>query len=226
VSTIFIKKADVFHVDDEGHAGKATVDVSFDPEIGQFVVVAPEHIFGGELLTASTLHEVIEKYEAACDTYSRERLRPDLTPMLSIYMMGAKDVRVKSLGTDASVLLGYMEVFQAGDQKVYRRDGKTIGPRMGDNCRLLPDTEEVRAKLDSLIASIRTADDILQGLNDAPDRLQYLMSISNDWVVQTPDEPVMHALSVDLAAVNEAFADIATKIVDTAVVTVEDDDEL
>ena len=181
-------KRSLFTVDKNGTTKSAVIPINFDPQKsgGLFWVGLPPWVKsedGNNVIAGETMGEVVAKYEAACDAYSVLTLAKRLPLKLWVTAVVSDCDPVQLNVPGAHIALRYVEVVVAGD-KVHVLSGGMTG--MQFNIKdlaghvLLDDTSEIRAKLDSLIASIKTAGEILTGIGKSPDPAAYLLAIADN----------------------------------------------
>ena len=202
----------LFHANEDGTSGQKDVAVYLNKETMAFEIDAPSYMVvggtTGRVIEEPLAHEgfsnVLSIYEDLADRYSKWRLAQNRTPMLWIGMFtDLGDFASERFGVDATVGLGIREVISVKDgANSFMVDPKTfkVMGMVGGAAKpiLLPDTPEVRMKTAYLIASIKTASAILEGLRNADDedREAYLAAINTDWrepmeveVDETPQPP-------------------------------------
>lgn len=201
----------LFHANEDGTSGQKDVAVYLNKETMAFEIDAPSYMVvggtTGRVIEEPLAHEgfsnVLSIYEDLADRYSKWRLAQNRTPMLWIGMFTAPgDFAAEQFGVDAMVGLGIREVISVKDGgNSFMVDPKTfkVMNLVGGATKplILPDTPEVRMKAAHLIASIKTAGAVLEGLCNAEDPEAYLAAINTDWreptkvetVAETPQPP-------------------------------------
>lgn len=201
----------LFHANEDGTSGQKDVTIYLNTETIKFEIDAPAYMVvggvTGRVIEEPLAHEgfsnVLSIYEDLADRYSKWRLAQNRTPMLWIGMFTAPGgFASENLGVDAMIGLGIREVISIKDgAHEFMVDPKTfkIVSMVGGAAKpiLLPDTPEVRMKAAHLIASIKTASALLDGLRNAEDPEAYLAAINTDWreptkveaVAETPQPP-------------------------------------
>lgn len=232
----------LFHANEDGTSGQKDVKVYLNKETMQFEIDAPTYMVvggaTGRIIEEPLAHEgfsnVLSIYEDLADRYSKWRLAQNLTPMLWIGMFTAPGgFAAEQFGVDAMVGLGVREVISVKDgENSYMVDPKTfkVMGMVGGAAKpvLLPDSPEVRMKAAHLIASIKTASALLEGLRNADDedREAYLAAINTDWrepmkveVNETLQHPVAASSGAD-STFEQAMSSAGSSIKPT------DDEEL
>lgn len=187
----------VFHANEDGTTRQAEVPVHLDPDSAIFGIVLPTYMvealeLKSPVITANNIDGVCQQYEAISDEYSRWRLSIGAETALWIgRVVVVGDFMRQAFGVSAQVCLGVTEVFVVNDGKTLSlieklpddKRGKRIDTAFLQNPILLPNTPEVRAKVESLIASIQQAADIIGGMVPLDDqqRLSYFLQIGDTW---------------------------------------------
>lgn len=184
----------LFHANEDGTSCQKDVSVFLNTEKMVFEIDAPSYmVVGGatgriieEPLVDISFSGVLSIYEDLADRYSKWRLAQNRSPMLWIgTFVGVGDFAHESFGVDSMVGLGIREVISVKDGDAsFMLDPatlKVVGLSGGNKPILLRDTPEVRMKAAHLIASIKTAAAVLDGLHDAEDPEAYLAAINTDW---------------------------------------------
>lgn len=204
--TVVIKKS-VFHANEDGTTETKVIGVNYHTESDVFEIELPKHLAeyrtgpGNNTLLQlrdSTAAQVVAKYEAISETYSRWRLSLNGQRLLWVGTHAKVSDFAKSVfGIDSSVALGIKVVSRYTD----KTHGDAIvaiddeGNPRGDvtpvalaNPILIPDTPENRAKVQSLIDSIATAAAVIEGARNAADPAAYIQAINDRWSVE-PVQP-------------------------------------
>lgn len=220
--TVVIKKS-VFHANEDGTTETKVIGVNYHTESDVFEIELPKHLAeyrtgpGNNTLLQlrdSTAAQVVAKYEAISETYSRWRLSLNGQRLLWVGTHAKISDFAKSVfGIDSSVALGIKVVSRYTD----KTHGDAIvaiddeGNPRGDvtpvalaNPILIPDTPENRAKVQSLIDSIATAAAVIEGARNAADPAAYIQAINDRWSVE-PVQPDLFAGS-GVAAEEKAAA--------------------
>lgn len=192
-----------FHANEDGTTDTRDISFSIDPDTLEFIMPLPPHlatfISGVHQEPPGTLRDrqadgLLSVYAAACDDYSRRTLaRAGTVPMLALAVYRHVDER------SASVELALREVrFNEATATAFDGDEEV----KNDSVVIVADTPEVREAAGKLIASIKTAGEILRGILDTSDPVKYLLAIG-EWqqpnveaesVISNEDRPVVEAL--------------------------------
>lgn len=160
-----------------------------------FVADLPPYVSKSGQVENESLQKLIESFESACDAYSRRKLA---SPVLMVLEINAPDTD-KEVWLDAAprFIIGG---FVGGWVHEVTNDGG-IGRRLWVVNRnefvYVPNTPELRAKVEQLQASICTAAGILHGLTICENPEQYLLNISNDWQPSADSPAAKAALPTD-----------------------------
>lgn len=221
----------MFHANKDGTTCEQEVKVTLTSDF-RFTVDQPKHM--AEMpqvvpvqLTDDSVQSVKMRYEDFADRYSRWKLSLNGEKFLML-VANTGPVNHPIWGVKSIVGIGLSEVTRLANGDVNQRDGTPLA--FTQSPILLPDTTEVRAKVDSLIASIQGAADLIEGIRQAttPDEAaQYLLSITDGW---TRADPVQAELPLDhppgVALATYEFIPAADLDKPPATAVVEDDDEL
>lgn len=181
----------------DGATGLTSVDVSVDPETGEFEMQLPTWVSDIPKVFGKTLQGVVQTYEQACDEFSRERLGIALEPMLMFKWRSEVSSGALAIGLSEQIAIGITEVFSDG-QRVYRRVAGGMGARLHEyEPLLLDDTPEVRAKYEELAESIRTAGAIFNDINLAADPTDFFLKIAYTDPKKPAAEPVQTELPLN-----------------------------
>lgn len=183
-------RVEVFSANPNGTTGRYSVDLKIGDEF-LFQIPMPSYVtealgISGDQLWHETAKGAIEDYESACDRYSRMVLGKNAKRELFVQIKivpGGMALRLHTVACEMADEAGDMQAV------IVNPDG-TIGDKIDlSSGRIIPDTEENRAQVQRLIASIDTAAQILTGLRDTADPVAYLHQIRNDFTLQ-PEQPV------------------------------------
>lgn len=204
--TVIIKKS-VFHANADGTTETKVIGVNYHTESDVFEIELPQHLAeyrtgpGNNTLLQlrdSTAAQAIAKYEDISENYSRWRLSLNGQRMLWVGTHAKVSEFAQSVfGIDASVALGIKVVSRYTDKThgdsivVIDDEGNPRGdltPVALANPILIPDTQENRAKVQSLIDSIATAAAVIEGARHVDDPAAYIQAINDRWSVE-PVQP-------------------------------------
>ncbi len=179
----------VFHAYEDGTTGQRVADVFMTDE-GQFEIGLLDYLRykDGDVLrttvTAAALADCIIDYEKISEDYSRRILTRDSGKRVLWMgvMLGVPSFTAEAFGVQSLLALGMQSVRQLPDNTMVDEDGVIVGMSGVPAPILLPDTPEVREKIDRLAKSIDTAAEIIGGIRTAADPVAYLLSIPESTV--------------------------------------------
>lgn len=210
----------VLHSDVNGITSEVATMVTFVPP-RSFSIDLPKHFndMPGEWKNPGNFESAdaaASYYGELADRYSRWKLSLNGEKCLMLgVMLGPGNFTSDVFCVDSLIGLGLREVTRLSDGSINLRDGTPVPLVKDIKPILLPDTPEVRAKVNALVASIHDAGTLIAGLR-LPGTLdgaaEYLLSISDNW---TRPEPVQVELPLETPAAEKP----KTPVVD-------DDDEL
>lgn len=200
-SIIPVCAATVFHSDFDGKVEEKEITVGLRVQSKKFVADLPIYI--GANVEADTFKGVIDAYESACEAYSARRLAQSCELMYGVAVRGAPtEAAMLAFGLNSMAAMGIVKVFVAktkgvvvGVYEVKHDDlpGRSVTMPL----ILLPINDAVKAKVDSLIASIQAAGSILNDLQATSNPEQFLLNISSDWQAPADPSAVQAVLPID-----------------------------
>lgn len=203
------------HANEDGIVSAQEVAFTFDPTWATFTAEQPKHYTAivsendwcGSGPYFPSLDLAVAKYEELSDRYSKWRLRQRAEPnMLWIGRMSSSPsgFAVQYLGVNATLGIGMQRVgkftdTESGELVLFNEDG-TLALGLVRNAErekmpiiVVPDTPEIRAKVEAMVESIKTARALLDGIADAPDPVAYLLAMPFSVPAKTVDlDPMPH----------------------------------
>ena len=198
----FTFNREAFHANEDGTTRHAAVSVLFDPERETFsifgapayldVVISQADYELPSFMHAETVSKCVDHYGTVCEKYSAWRLAQRAEPnMLWIgrqHKRRTEGMARDIFGLDAQVGIGMRRVGkftdkESGEIVVFDESGKLALDLMNEARRehllpiIVPDTPEIRAKVEALVRSVQLAADLLQGMADAADPVAYLTAL-------------------------------------------------
>lgn len=167
----FTFKYETFTVAEDGTGSQMDVSVEFNVAAGTFSVELPRWVavaakMNSAIIRDHALGDLLDAYEKACEAYQRNRLAGKR--VLVVDAMGDSDPMPGE--TAGYVGLSY-------DPDVLMENGTLGRFKIPGTFQIIADTPENRAKLDAIIASIRQAGDLMEGLRTCGNPEEYLQQI-------------------------------------------------
>lgn len=195
----------VFHSDANGITSEQDTTITFIPP-KSFGITIPKHFLSmpGEWRSTDNFQsaeDAASHYGELSDRYSRWKLSLNGEKCLMLgVMLGVGNFAKDVFNVESLIGLGLREVTRLADGSVNMRDGTPVALTQNIKPILLPDTPEVRAKVNSLVASIDGASQLIAGMR-LPGTLdgaaEYLLSINDNW---TRPDPVQTELALENGA--------------------------
>lgn len=167
----FTFKWETFTVAEDGTGGQADLAIEFNAAAGTFSVELPKWVAVAAKMNTAIIRDhavgdLIDAYEKACEAYQRNRL-------------AGKRVLVVDATGDLEPMPGEKAgyVGLSYDPDVLMENGTLGRFKIPGTFQIIDDTPENRAKLDAIIASIRQAGDIMEGLRTCSNPAEYLQQI-------------------------------------------------